>query len=173
MCLVYIKTLGQPHSYHPWLAKYSSHLKMALLFYCLSGLICSVCCVLFTDYLGDSSGNWKAELTPFFPYSQGVPAQADVAGWWRTTASLSHGYSQRRTALRPLADAGPGRGFRPQSVFAGLAFGRKTLSRRSTEHQWTMLAHPCTPHCTCGLVLRVSPLQPASAAALLISKKTG
>ena len=101
---------GQLHLNHPWLPKYSSHLKMALLLYCLSDSICSVCCGLFPACLGDSFGNWKAEPSPFFPDSRAVPVPADVAGCWRTTASLSHSYSPRGTALRPCADAGPGRG---------------------------------------------------------------
>lgn len=109
LCFAYMQTWGQPHSNHPWLAKYSSHLKMALSLYCLSGPICSVCCGLFTACLGDSSGNWKAELSPFLPDSRGVPVPADVAGCWRTTATLSHSYSQRGTALKPHADDGPGR----------------------------------------------------------------
>lgn len=110
LCLVCMQTWVRPRSHHPWLAKYFSCLKMGLSLYCLSGAICSVCCGLFTACLGDSSGNWKAELSPFFPDSRGVPVPADVAGCWRTTASLSHSYSQRDTALRPCADAGPGRG---------------------------------------------------------------
>lgn len=107
LCLAYMQTWGQLQLYHPWLAKYTGHLKMALLLYCLSGSICCVCCGLFTACFGDSSGNWKAEPSPFFPNSQGVPVPADVAGCWRSTASVSHIYSPRDTALGACASAGP------------------------------------------------------------------
>lgn len=80
LCLAYVQTWGQLHLNHPWLAKYSSRLRMARLLCCFSGSICSVCCGLFTACLGNSSGNWKAETSPFFPSSQGISVPADITG---------------------------------------------------------------------------------------------